>query len=56
MCLLGLCPPGYEFNNDKICTRCEVNMYNNDNGTTCFKCELGFDTQGNTGAIACTSK
>ena len=52
----GICPPGQEFTHGRICSACAENMYNNDNGTTCYPCVSGFDTLGLTGATQCTSK
>lgn len=52
----GICPPGQGFKDSRSCSECAENTYNNNNGTTCIKCPLGFDTHGLKGATECISK
>ena len=52
----GFCVAGFQYEKTRKCSMCPVDTFNNDNGTKCYDCKHGYDTNGMTGATACTSK
>ena len=57
--MTGICAAGEGFigmNDNRQCSACPLNSYNNDQGSICTPCKEGYDTNGMTGATQCNSK